>query len=117
MDTLREYATQSILGAMQAVVVLYGILATATMMKVHGYQDAAVIWQDGSLFVRRFGLVLFAIPILWVSTTIYMEKYDPVFSKSYTLITGMSILAMLVFHLGQTAGNPTINILGTGPDY
>lgn len=110
MDTLREYAIQSILGAMQAVVVLYGILATCASMKIYGYPDPAVIWQDHSLFVRRFGLILFAIPILWVSATIYWERNDHAFSKYCSLATGIGLLIVLVIYFSQTAGNPTINI-------
>ena len=110
MDNLREYKVQSVLGLMQTVVIIYGILATATIMKVYGYPDAAVMWQDGSLFVRRFGLVLLALPILWVSATIYWEQFDQIFSKACTLITGIALLVALVMLFSQTAGNPTINI-------
>lgn len=110
MDTLREYALQSILGLMQSVVVLYGILATATMMKVYGYPDAPMMWRDDSLFVRRFGLVLFAVPILWVSATIFMERYDLTFSKRYTLITGVALLVWLVFYFSDAAASPRLHI-------
>jgi hypothetical protein len=115
MDTLREYArpVDPILGAMQAVVVRYGIRAAATTMKAHGYPDSGVTWQAGSLFVGHFGLVLFAVPILWVTTTIYMKNRDHTFSKAYKLATGIALLVVLVFYSSQTAGNPTINIRGT----
>jgi hypothetical protein len=56
MDTLREYKAQSVLGLMQTVLILYAILATATLMKAMGYpdEDPSVKWRSMALFIRNF---------------------------------------------------------------
>ena len=98
---------------MQSVVILYAILGTATTMKVYGYPepDVSVIWRPLALFVRRFGLLLFAIPALWVWATIHLEQGPSRFSKRWSLVTGGLVLALLWGLLSPVAMEPAF-VLG-----
>ena len=100
MDTLKEYATQSILGAMQSVVVLYGLLVNATMMKTIGFPEYSMI--------SRFGFVWLFAPIVWVVATIYLERTDHGFSKRFTLLTGVAVLVLLVWYFSLRASPGTL---------
>jgi len=97
MNRIGEYKTQSVLAAMQALVIVYGILSTAAILKASGYPDGVNEWRPFSVFVRQYGLVFMIVPALWVWTTIQLEIRAANFSRAGSLVSGVLVLIILLY--------------------
>ena len=115
MDYLREYKIQSVLGLMQTVLILYAVLATATLMKAMGYPDDDIMvqWKSMALLVRKAGLMLMLLPIAWTCITIQLENGSSRFSKSWTLASGLFLLVVLYLVLWPIATEPGFRMRAT----
>jgi D-alanyl-lipoteichoic acid acyltransferase DltB (MBOAT superfamily) len=102
---LHEYSIQTVLASMQIVVILLGFMATGLILKGAGYPDIGVSISGKLYFVRHFGALLLIVPIVWVFATIAFERRpDNRFSKRWTIVTGIVVLAALSYFLFLVAG-------------
>ncbi len=91
---LREYTIQTVFVALQATVIIYGILITATLMKTNGYPEwQGVFWI--SKFVRHAGLMFFLVPAGWVWLTIWYDRTDRRYPQIFSVVTGLLVLILL----------------------
>ena len=111
IDKLKEYRLQSLFGVLQAVVIAYGILFTGATMKMYGYPESDQIWKTHALFVRHCGVLLLAVPLIWVWATIHWERTRSDFTKRATLITGLCLLLGLLWFLGRAAMSPARGVV------
>ena len=88
---LRDHGAQVVLVTLQSFVVLYGFLATGTMMKAVGYPEFDNFgWL--LLAVRRAGWMLLLVPPLWAWVTLHFEASSAKFSRRWTVLTGAGLL-------------------------
>jgi len=98
----REYTIQSIFVALQATVIVYGILLTGTLLKINGYPEFEnFAWH--SRFVRHAGLILLLIPAGWVWLTIWYDRADRNYPLAFTVLTGVAVLFFLYRFLSVSA--------------
>jgi len=118
MNTVREYAIQAVLGAIQTATVIGGCMFTATSLKVFGYPDATRRWPPLSVFVREWGMILTVVPFAWILGTIWMERHrGDWFSKWWAFGTGLVVLAaLLYFFAGTTVSPGSTLIISIGGD-
>ena len=59
--------TITILGLVQLLVVILGFFGLGIVMKMNGYpnEDFGIRWNPLALFLRRHGLILLFVPVLW----------------------------------------------------
>ena len=112
MSVLREHGTQSVLTVLQATVVVAGSMCTATILKALGYPESHDMWPSLSVFVRNWGFLFLIIPASWAITTLWLERHQSSwFSKRWTLITGIIVLAALSFLFVVSTTQPASGIL------
>lgn len=95
MPIVREYAMQSIFAAAQSVVIVAGSMMTAVALKIRGYPDGDRAWPALPVFIREWGLVLILLPAAWVLSTIWLERHRDEFTKRWTILSGLFLLAAL----------------------
>jgi len=91
----RDYTVQSIFVALQSTVIVYGVLITSLLLKMHGYPDE---WDNFAwylMFVRHAGVILFLIPAGWVWLTIWYDRSDRRHPLFFTISTGLAVLLLL----------------------
>jgi len=59
--------TITILGLVQVLLVILGFFGLGIVMKLNGYprHDYGIHWNPLALFLRRHGLILLLVPVLW----------------------------------------------------
>ena len=102
MGWLREYTLQVVFVAMQSVVIVYGVLAVATMLKMAGYPEDQNFSRE-ILFIRHAGILFFFIPAAWVWLTIWYEGSDHMFSTVFTVGSGILVSVALFLYLNLMA--------------
>lgn len=90
---LDAYRVQTILGLLQAGVVVAGSLIVGSIVKAMGFQEGMEMTIEVHL-VRHWGFVLLLLPILWVGITVRWERVGCM-GRRHTLISGMLLLAGL----------------------
>jgi len=104
MNRLSEYSSQTVIAAMQTVVVVGGTLATATMLKIAGYPESEKMWPQASVFARDSGFLFLLVPVLWVLASVTFERrYPDWFSKRWTVASGFIVLLALMLYFTKTA--------------
>jgi hypothetical protein len=67
----------AILALVQTLVVILGFFALASVLKALGYPDHLYVhWNHYALFLRRQGMWLLILPILWVVLAARAERHD-----------------------------------------
>lgn len=101
-----EYRTQAILGSLQGITVLAGVLIVLTAVKMaDGVIEPSAFYGDPLAMPRRvgnLGILLLILPPLWVFLSIRHERSDSG-SKATTLVTGIALLTGLVALFGWAA--------------
>lgn len=96
MRIIEQHRPQTILALLQAGTVLVGSIGIGAMLKALGYSDIQGLpWI--LVFVRNWGFLLLAIPLAWVLVTIWMEFHHTWYSKRYTILSGLLLIASLVW--------------------
>lgn len=104
MNWLREYTIQVVFVAIQAVVIVYGVLAVSTMLKVAGYPEDSGFSLE-IRFVRHAGFLLFFIPGAWVWLTIWYENEGWNYPAAFSILSGAGVAACLFLYLNFMAMN------------
>lgn len=100
----QEHSLQTQLAALQSVVILLGIIATGLMLKAQGYPESGLRLTGDVWLVRHWGLALLLVPGIWTFTTIWLEERpNNRFTKGWSMVTGLAILAFLALFLTHTA--------------
>ncbi|MEC5125932.1 hypothetical protein VSU19_04185 [Verrucomicrobiales bacterium BCK34] len=91
---IRDYTVQSIFVAIQATIIIYGIMVTGTLLKVNGYPEFdQFAWY--SLFVRHAGFLILIIPGFWVWLTIWYDLSNRISPEAFTIVTGIVLMFLL----------------------
>jgi|GEM_PF-885501 len=98
---IRDYTIQTVFVALQATIIIYGILATATLLKGNGYPEYDT-FSSLSKFVRHAGIVLFLVPAAWVWLTYWYEQSDRNYPTAFTVATGIAVIVLLSFMFSRS---------------
>lgn len=102
MGIIEQHRPQTILALLQAGTVLVGSIGVGAMLKALGYSDIQELpWL--LVFVRNWGFLLLVIPLAWVVITIWMEFHQAWYSKRYTILSGLLLIAALVWFFIRVA--------------
>lgn len=110
MTLLREHSTHTTIAAVQTVVVLYGFLTTATVMKAGGYPDAG-LWSGLPLFVRHAGVGFLLIPAIWVWATLQLEQGPGRFSRRWKVVSGLMVIGALWWLFAKSTSSASLQAL------
>lgn len=99
-----EYRMQTILTLIQAGVIVFGSLLTGVTLKAMGYPDRFQEIPFLLLFVRNWGFMLILIPLAWAGGSIWLERHLDWYSKRWTLVSGLCLLASLAWFLAMMVG-------------
>ena len=91
---IRDNTVQTVFVAIQATIITYGIIVTATLLKGAGYPETENFFWF-SKFVRHAGLLFFLIPAGWVWLTFYYDQSDRLHPTLFTVGTGFAVVALL----------------------
>lgn len=80
--------------AIQATIIVYGILVTGTLLKGAGYPEIDNFFWFSKI-VRHAGLLFFVIPAGWVWLTYYYDQSDRLHPTIFTLGTGVAVIVLL----------------------
>ncbi len=94
-----EYRIQTIFILLQAGVIVLGSLLTGVILKANGYTDHLYELPFLVLFVRNWGFMLILIPLAWAAVSIWMDRYLEWYTKRWTLVSGLCLLASLTWFL------------------
>jgi hypothetical protein len=94
----------SILAILQGMMVMMGFFALGIVLKVGGYPHdppfmaslSRVVWSPLALFLRRHGLVLMLVPIVWTIFTSLSQNRQIVFSQDVWLVIGVIITVAII---------------------
>ena len=94
----------TIVALLQLMMVMMGFLALVIVLKAGGYpQDppfmaslSRVVWSPLALFLRRHGLVLLFVPIVWTILTSLSQNRRIFFSQDIWLIIGLLITVAII---------------------
>lgn len=91
---VRDHTVQTVFVAIQATIIIYGILVTGTLLKGNGYPEYDHFFWF-SKFVRHAGLLFFLAPAAWVWLTIWYDESNRLHSTTFTIATGFGMIAIL----------------------
>lgn len=94
-----EYRMQTIFILLQAGVIVLGSLLTGAMLKARGYTDHLYELPFLVLFVRNWGFMLILISLAWACGSIWMDRHLEWYTKRWTLVSGLCLLASLTWFL------------------
>lgn len=101
---LHEYSVQTVLASIQIAVILFGFMATGLILKAAGYPDIGYPINGRILFVRHFGALFFIAPVIWAFSTVALERRtENRFTKRWSVVSGMALLAGLTYFYFMTA--------------
>ena len=108
---IREYTVQTVFVAIQATIIVYGILVTATLLKGSGYPEYDHFFWF-SKFVRHAGIAFFLMPAGWVFLTFWYEQSDRLHPTIFTLATGFGLIVLLwwLFAISAAGTQPKVII-------
>jgi hypothetical protein len=94
----------SIVALLQLMLVTFGFLALGITLKAEGYpQDppflaslGRVVWSPLTLLLRRHGLVLLCVPVVWTILTSLSQNRPIIFSQSVWLVIGFVIAIAII---------------------
>jgi hypothetical protein len=95
IDTIREHKLQVVFVAIQATVVVYGVLWTAVILKANGYSEFPEFYPWLPRLVRHKGLIFLAVPALWCWWTVRYEEVGRKYANLVTFFSGFVILFLL----------------------
>ena len=109
-ERFREYAVQTALAALQCAVIQVGTLISTILLRSAGYPDPAVDWPWLPVMIREWGPLAFAIPGVWVTATILLERRDAgTFTKRWTIVSGLLLAVLLAGVYGLAcSGLPSV---------
>ena len=96
MRLVEQHRTQTILGLIHVGTILFGSIGVGVILKAMGYSDGQEM-APLIVFVRNWGFILILIPVFWVLATIWMELHHSWHSKRVTLVSGVLLLAGLIW--------------------
>ena len=96
MSLVEQHRTQTILGLIHVGIILFGSIGVGVILKAMGYSDGQEMAPLVG-FVRNWGFILILIPVFWVLATIWMELHHSWHSKRVTLVSGVLLLAGLIW--------------------
>ena len=108
-----EYRMHTILILLQSGVIVLGSFLTGTMLKAMGYVDHLYELPFLVWFVRNWGFMLILIPLFWTLGSIWMDRYFDWYTKRWTLVSGLCLLALLTWFLLRVlarAGSSLISV-------
>lgn len=97
-----EYRLQTILTLIQAGVIVFGSLFVGVILKATGYPDHFQKIPLILLFVRNWGFLLILIPLAWAMGSIWLERHFNGYSKRWSMVSGLCLLAALIWFLLKT---------------
>ena len=92
---------------LQAVVIIYGVLATGVTMKAVGYPEGQH-FSDQVMFIRKVGLVFLLIPALWAWGTLKVEFGSTRDFRIWSFLTGVILLALLWWYFTAAVGSAMV---------
>jgi hypothetical protein len=99
MRTFEEYRLQTILGLLQAGIVIFGCILTGLTLHISGYSPEIHTLPFLLSVIRNWGFVLIGIPLAWAIGTIWMEIHQTWFTKLWTILSGVLLAVCLAFFL------------------
>jgi len=95
---VHQHPIQTILAALQCLLIVSGSLFIAWIMKARGYPDPSLVWHPIPTFIRSYGFLLLLIPAGWVFSTLWLESHPRHRqSRILSLLTGFVLLGALLF--------------------
>ena len=103
MNHFREYTFPIVLVAFQVVAVVWGTLAVSAVR--NSAEEFGIPMVPGSVasFVQGWGFVFLMVPVIWIGTTLLMERCIPWFSRTGTVVSGFLLLVCLGWFFTDTA--------------
>src|SRR6056297_3436310 len=99
---IRDYTLQTVFVALQATVIVYGILITATLLKGNGYPEYDNFFWF-SKFVRHAGFLFLVVPAGWVWLTYWYDQSDRIYPLAFTVASGIGFLIILYMIFASSA--------------
>jgi hypothetical protein len=91
----------------QVFTVIIGVFMTRAAFMASGYPDADLQWNRLALLLRNHGYFLLLVPLAWTLTATRLENLSSgPWSRRWTLVTGMLVLAALAGLLLWSFSNP-----------
>ena len=94
----------SIVALLQLMLVTFGFLALVITLRAEGYPHdppfmaslGRVVWSSLTLLLRRHGLVLLFVPVVWAVFTSLSETRPVIFSQGVWLSIGIVICVAII---------------------
>jgi hypothetical protein len=93
------YRNIAILGLIQMLLVILGFFGLGIVLKIAGYPngDFSVHWNPLALLLRRHGLFLLLVPVIWtVCTALSQNRTRFIFSPDIWAVLGIVIAVTLI---------------------
>ena len=93
----------------QSLVVFIGVMTTCGMLKLNHYDpQSGTRWNPVAVAIREAGFLLLAIPVGWTVLCLVLESRDTSrWNRTWTIVSGLAIIAGLVSFLWWTTATPT----------
>lgn len=90
-----NFRTITILGTLQVLLVVAGVLGLGIIMWMNGYPKYNFIkWTDTALFLRHYGFTMVAVPLIWTALAVKFKdsSYD---SNKIIYTSGITICCFI----------------------
>ena len=104
--------TITILGIVQLLMVILGFFGLGIVMKMNGYHsnqsdDFGIRWNPVALMLRRHGLVLLLVPVIWtVSAALSQNRRRFIFTLEAWAILGVVFAVTIISVFLYACTNP-----------
>src|ERR1022692_2371287 len=92
--------TITILGLVQMLVVVLGFFGLGIVMKMNGYpheEDYGIRWNPMALFLRRHGLMLLFVPVIWtICAALSQGRERFVYTLDVWAVLGIGFAAVII---------------------
>jgi hypothetical protein len=99
----------TILGLMQLLLVILGFFGLGIVMKINGYpsEDFGVCWNPLALLLRRHGLMLLLVPLIWTTfAALSQNRRRFIFSLDVWAVLGMVFALAIISVFIYACVNP-----------
>lgn len=92
--------TITILGLVQMLMVVLGFFGLGIVMKINGYpheEDYGIRWNPLALFLRRHGLMLLFVPVVWtICAALSQNRQRFIYTLDVWAVLGMVFTVVII---------------------
>jgi len=88
----------TILGLIQMLLVILGFFGLGIVMKMNGYpnEDFGIRWNSLALFLRRHGLILLLVPVIWTIFAALSQSRRFIFTLAAWSVLGIVFAVAII---------------------